>query len=402
MQIGLTIGLSLLLGAFLVPLIGAIADATGRKIPILFISTIITVFLTALTGYVGLITALVLGSLANFFNIIDIDLYDAQLIDIADVKERGRISGFGIAVGYLGTISTLLMGYILMSQIGWGTKEAVQAIFPATAIFYFIFSLPLFFFLRDLPRPKIPFSQILKKALAELKHTLTRMPEMKGLGSFLLASFIYNNGMNTVIIFLSLYATQVIGLSIQSFFFVFAALALGAFFGSLIFGKISDKIGPKKSLTIALVIWILVVIYFLKVASIAAFLNTPFINTFLVQPTNDWFYQFLNIEKFVNPLVLAFILGGMAGGAVLGSVWVGNRHMITKLAPERKIAEIFGIEGLTGKFSGVIGPILFGLIVKLAGPGNEIVGYQNALWSILIFFILGLVILWQIPKEVEV
>lgn len=402
LQIGLAMGLSLLAAALLVPVIGALSDATGRKIPILFVSTVITVGLAALTGYVGLFFALALGFFANLFHSIDVDLYDSQLNDIAPYSQRGRISGFGIAIGYLGTIASLIVAYLIMNQIGWDTKQAVQAIFPATAAFYFIFSLPLFIYLRDRPRPTISFKESIAKAFSELKYTLTKMPEMKGLGSFLLASFIYNNGMNTVIIFLSLYATQIIGLSIQAFFFVFAALAIGSFFGSLAFGKISDRFGPKRSLTGVLILWILVVIYFLNVSRVASWMNTGFINQFLIQPTNNWFSQVLGIDGFVNPLVFAFIVGGIVGGAALGSVWVGNRHMVTRLAPRRKIAEIFGIEGLTQKFSGGVGPVLFGLVVILAGKGNEIVGYQNALWMILIFFVLGLIILWRIPKEVRV
>lgn len=378
LQIGLTMGLSLLAAALLVPFMGALADATGKKIPVLFISTVITVILTALTGYVGLFMALALGFLANLFNILDIDLYDSQLNDIAKFSDRGRVSGFGIAIGYLGTIGSLIMGYFLMSHIGWETAEAIQIIFPATALFYFVFSLPLFIYLHDMPRPKIPFSDSIKKALGELRFTITRMPEMPGLGSFLLASFIYNNGMNTIIIFLSLYATQVIGLSIQTFFFVFGALAIGAFFGSLIFGKFSDVFGPKRPLTVILFVWILVVLYFLNISWIARLIDTP------------------------SSLMVAFIIGGAVGGAALGSVWVGNRHMVTRLAPQHKIAEIFGIEGLTQKFSGFIGPILFGLIVTFAGKGNELVGYQNALWTILFFFVIGLAVLWRIPKDVNV
>ncbi len=399
LQIGLVFGLSLLFAAFTVPLIGAIADASGRKIPILFISTLITVAITTFTGYVGLVAALILGFFANFFNIIDIDLYDALLIEISEDENRGRIAGFGVAVGYLGTLAALFMGYLLMGKIGWGTKEATQAIFPATAIFYFIFSLPIFFAFRDYPRIKKSFKQSFSTALKELKYTLTKMPEMRGLGSFLLSSFIYNNGMNTVILFLSLYATQVIGLSIQEFFFVFAFFAIGSFTGSLTYGRISDKLRPKKSLSGVLIAWVLIVIYFLKINTVASFIGTQTVFNIL-EPINNWFYSIFGIPNFIDPLTIAFLFGGFIGGAAAGSIWVANRHMVTCLAPKHKMAEIFGIEGLTEKFSGLFGPIIFGFIVGMAGPGNELIGYQNALWSILVFFFLGLIILWRIPEDV--
>jgi len=124
LMIGLTFGLSLLTAALIVPLIGAVADATGKKIPLLFIATLITVGLTALTGYVGLTVALVLGFLANVFNIIDVDLYDSQVVEVAAETDRGKVAGLGVAVGYVGTLGALLMGYLIMSRIGWETKAA--------------------------------------------------------------------------------------------------------------------------------------------------------------------------------------------------------------------------------------------------------------------------------------
>lgn len=359
-QVGLAIGLSLLTAGVLVPLVGAIADATGRKMPILFISTVITVILIALTGYAGLAAALILGFLANLFNIIDIDIYDSKLIDIAESEKIGRVSGFGVAMGYVGTIASLAIGYWVMNSIGWEEKSAISAIFITIAIFYFVFSIPLFLFVKDRPSPKTPLKNSLKKAFGELRYTITRMREIRGLGSFLLASFIYNDAMNTVIIFLSLYGTQIIGLSIQEFFFAFALMAVGAFGGSLIAGKISDRIGPKKMISGTLIVWIGIIFYL------------------------------INIKTSI-----AFIIGGIIGGAALGAIWAGNRHMVARLSPPHKISEIFGIEGLTEKFSGVAGPIVFGFLATYAS-------YQTALFSIIIFLITGLVILSKIPQDAEV
>lgn len=356
-QVGLAMGLSLLTAGILVPFIGALADATGKKMPILFISTVITVALIALTGYAGLAVALILGFLANLFNIIDIDIYDSKIIDIAESEKIGRVSGFGVAMGYVGTIASLAIGYWIMNSIGWGEKSAISAIFITTAIFYFVFSLPLFLFVKDKPLPKTPFKNSLKKAVGELKYTITQMREMKGLGSFLLASFIYNDAMNTIIIFLSLYGTQIIGLSIQEFFFVFALMAIGAFGGSLAAGKISDRVGPKKMISSTLIIWIGIIFYLINIKTSAA-----------------------------------FIAGGIIGGAALGAIWTGNRHMIVRLSPGHKIAEIFGIEGLTEKFSGVMGPIVFGFLATY-------VSYQAALFSIVILLIAGFVILRQVPEN---
>jgi UMF1 family MFS transporter len=390
-QIGLSLGLSLLVAALIVPLIGALSDATGKKIPILLVTTAITAGLIAATSFAGLYGALFLGFLANLFNVVDTDLYDSQLVEITREENRGRISGFGAAVGYGGTIASLAMGYLVMSRIGWEKKEAVQAIFQAVAVFYLVFSIPLFLVLKDAASKEISFRESLQKALAEIKYTLTKMREMPGLGNFLIGSFIYNNGLNTIIVFLGLYATTVIGLTLQAFFFVFAALALGSIAGSLLAGLLSDKIGPKKMLIGTLAVWILDTIYFLNLDAAIRFLK-PASQTRTALSINEWFLSVFQIEHFINPPLLAFLVGGMIGGAGLGAVCVGNRHLLSRLAPRHKVAEIFGFMGLSKKFSGVAGSVLFGLIVTHFG------GYSHAILLILLFFLVGLFFLFRVPS----
>ena len=350
-QIGLAMGLSLLAAALFVPLIGAFSDALGRRMPILIISTLITVALIASTGYVGLTAALFLGFLARFFNAIDVDLYDSFIPDLAPPEKRGRLSGWGTGVGYLGAIASLAMGYTVLSYYGFDSLAGIQAIFPATAFFFLLFSLPMFFRVKDRPKKKISFSQAGRKAFKEVKFTLTNIKSMGGLGSFLLSSFIYNDAMHTVIIFLSLFATERIGLSIQDFFGVFAVMALAAFFGSLIFGAISDRFGPKRTLVFLLLIWVGVIVVLLFVTNFGTFL-----------------------------------LAGSLGGAALGGVWTVNRHMVILLSPPHKIAEIFGFEGLTEKVAAVIGPIGFGYLAT-------VYGFTAGLIFVLGLLLLGLFIL---------
>lgn len=352
-QIGLALGLSLLLTALLVPWIGALADAWGRRIPILITSTIITVVLTALTGYVGLWAALGLGFLANFFNTIDLDLYNSYLTDLAPPEKRGRLSGLGTAVGYLGTLGILAVAFLILSQLGFETKVGAQAMFPTVAIFYLLFSLPFFFLIRDRAKTQLPLASAARKAQKEVWRTLTHLGETRGLGPFLLASFIYNDALHTAIIFISLFGTERIGLSIMEFFGAFAIMALAAFAGSLFFGKLSDRFGPKRTLLGILVLWMAVI--------------------GLLISTRD---------------ALTFILAGSLGGAALGGTWTANRHLITRLSPPKKIAEIFGFAGLTEKVAGVLGPIGFGFLATEFG-------YSAGLVYLLIFFVVGFYILWR-------
>ena len=163
--------------------------------------------------------------------------------------------------------------------------------------------------------------------------------------------------MNTVILFLYLYAREQIKLTIINFFYFYALFAVAAIIGSLIFGKISDKIGPKRTLIILVIIWTLIIFLLMKVSNIAT-----------------------------------FIIAGCLGGAALGAVWAVTRPMLVKLSPRKKIAQLFGFQGLTEKFSGVLGPIIFGFVVVRTN-------YQAALFVLLGFFALGLLFLLFVPNK---
>lgn len=357
-QIGLAMGLSVLMAALFVPLIGAISDASGKRMPILIISALLTAIITVLVGYAGLLLALFLGFLANITHLISKDVYDAKMIDIVPRSLLGSLSGFGVGIGYFGTIASLAIGYGLLSYFGWESLSGIRAMFWEVAAFYIIFSLPLFFFVPDIVRPiKVKFLNALKKGLAEIKKTIASLPKFPVFSRFLAASFFYNNGMNTVIIFLALYGREVIGLGIKQFFPVFAAMALSAAIGSFLFGRLSDKFGPVKMIKMALYIWISIIVFLLFITSYTSFL-----------------------------------IAGILGGAVLGAIWTLNRHMITIISPEHKIAELFGFEGLTEKFSGVIGPVIFGYLVITFS-------YDAALVSVIVFFVIGLMLLMPLQKR---
>lgn len=358
-QVGLAMGLSVLAAGLLVPLVGAISDASGRRLPILITTTLLTTVLTILPGYTGLTATLILGALANVTHLMNIDIYDAKMIDIVPRSLFGSLSGLGVALGYMGTIAALAVGYPLLSYFGWEGLAGIQAMFWEAAVFYLLFSLPLFLLVPDKIRPAaITFGQAMRKGLAEIKHTLTNLPRFPVFSRFLLASFCYNNGMNTVIIFLALYGREVIGLGVQQFFPVFALMALAAGAGSILFGRLSDRFGPIKMIKTALLFWIAIIIFLIFITSYASFL-----------------------------------VAGVLGGAALGAIWTLNRHMVAATSPEHKIAEWFGFEGLTEKFSGVIGPVVFGYLVTVSG-------YPAALISMIIFFLVGLALIRTIKYEV--
>lgn len=350
-HIGLVFGIALVLSGIFVPMIGALADAWGRKIPTLLLFTILCTFSTFFVGFSNLPWAIGLAVAATFFYHAALDLYDALIMEISTEKTRGLISGIGVALGYVGAILAIVMAYIIMSAAGWDSRAGVVAIFPATALFFLFFAGISFGLMKEKKRKPMRLGQGLSKAFKEIKTTITKIRKFKKLFLFLLASFLYTDGMNIAIIFFYLFAREQIGVGMQAFFFIFAANALAAGIGALLVGKVTDRVGPKKTLVLGQLVWMATIVILMFADSITT-----------------------------------FIIGAALGSLALGGVWTATRPMLIKLAPKHKVAELLGFQGLTEKFSGGIGPVLFGGAVVLWG-------YRTALFIPLSFFILALIIL---------
>jgi len=349
-HVGLVMSISMLLAGLLVPLLGAVADITQRKKLLLFIFTVLCCIFTFFTGFFNLITVLLFGLLANLFYHACLDVYDSMLVNISTQKNIGRVSGIGTAVGYLGTIFSVIIAYIIGFFYGYETILGIKIIFILTALLFFGFSVFTFFLIKRKSKTKITCSHI-KEASSRVLHTLKNIKKYKSVWLFLLASFLYMDAANTAIIFLYLYARDQIGLSLVQFLPLYAVMATAAGIGSLIFGKITDKLGHKKTLIMVLIAWIAIV-----------------------------------LMLYIKTNLTTFIIVGILGGALLGAIWTVTRPLLVQLAPKHKIAELFGYQGLTEKFSGVIGPVLFGYIAVTFG-------FNQALLVVIIFFLSGLFVL---------
>ena len=351
-HVGLIFSISMFLAALIVPTLGAIADITKRKKLLLFIFTLICCIFTFFTGFAGLVLALILGLLANFFYHAGLDVYDAMLIDISTQKNIGRVSGIGIGIGYIGTILAIFVSFIIGRFYDLESIEGIRIIFIIVAILFLSISMITFLFYKE------PFQ---KKKKIKLKHiplafkrvisSIKEIKKFKYLWIFLLASFLYSDAANTAIIFLYLYGRDQIGLTVQQFLPLYLVMALVAMLGAFIFGKITDTVGHKKTLMFLLFGWITII-------SIMYFKTT----------------------------YATFLLTGILGGAFLGGTWTVTRPLLVSLAPKQKISELFGYQGLTEKFGGMIGPVTFGAVASLFG-------FRQALLIVISLFILGAITL---------
>lgn len=357
LSIGLTIGISLLIAAMLAPFIGAYSDATRRRNIIVGVSVVVTVLAILGTAYLSLIPALIAAGIASASQRIAKDIYNAKMTEVTKPQYYGFLSGFGFALGYTGSIAALLVAFVLLQINGWENLAGIQAVFLQSAVWLIVFSLPMLLFSPDLKVKTVGNMQaVYKRSLQDLKKTVKRLPERVALLRFFIASFFYGNAMNTIIIFLGLFGSQNIGLSLKELFPALGLMALTSAIGALGAGKISDLLGPITVLRSVLLAWLAVVLIMIQ------------------------------IETYVGFLVV----GGL-GGVLFGAVWVLGRHAISVIAGKEEIAKLYSLSGIAEKLAGVVGPIVFGLLATVSG-------YTAALISVLVFFSLGFMIL---PRTFE-
>jgi len=360
LQIGLVFGVSMLLVAFVVPILGAISDKIKRRIPFIAFFTIVCCIFTFIIAFVGLYPALLFGLAANFCYHAALAMYHAILPRISTKGNIGKVSGIGVAMGYIGTIVSLIIAYPILKVIGWETLVGTKAMLLTTATLFFLFSLIIFFLIKEekYAKPHLIKEHVIS-SLKDAKNALPKLKIQKGLIPFLFSLLFYNDAINAVIIFLFLFGREVIGLSVQKFFFIYAIFAVAAAISSFFSGFIVDKIGAKKVLISAGFLWIFVIVLLLKISNLSS-----------------------------------FVAIGSIGGIALGMTATASRPKLIELAPKDKIAEYFGFFELADKFSGVFGPIIFGYLAF-------IYGYPIALISLIVFFAVGLVFLYKVPDFKE-
>ena len=359
---GFSISLSMLLVALISPVLGAAADYSGKRKRFLLFFTLASVIATALLSFSGpglAAAAIILFIVANMGFEGGLVFYDAYLKELASPKSIGRVSGYGFAMGYLGALCILLLVQPLLGKgIVLSNISNVQMSFFVAAIFFALFAAPLFLVLRDEKkddRPAISFAAIIS-SVREVKYTVQHIMSYPDLARFLLAYFFYNDAILTVIAFSSIYAQNTLGFTTGELIKFFMLVQTTAIAGSVIFGFVTDKIGPKKTIVITLMIWFVVIF-----AAIFADSKELFFYT------------------------------GMLAGMSMGSSQAASRSMMALLTPREHVTEFFGFyDGTFGKASAVVGPLVFGVVSAQAGS------QKAALASLLLFFTLGLLLMTRV------
>jgi UMF1 family MFS transporter len=356
---GVNGSVSLVIVALLSPVLGAAADLSGKRKKFLVISALLCIFLTAQLAWVG--SGMVFWGMAIFIgaNIAYQTgqvFYNAFLPDLAAPDEVGRLSGFGWAAAYAGGIAMLLLSIPFLQS---GAPENARLVFLMTALFYLFFSLPAFFFLGAGTKRAVAQTPaaLFSAGLRQVKKTLGRLGEYRQLTRFLLAYFVYMEGVSTISFYASIYAQDTLGFTLPELVQFYLALQTIGVAGAIGFGYLSDRIGPRKSLILLLSLWTLVGLGAAAATSKAVF----------------WVVSSL-------------------GALCLASVGAVSRSMIALMVEPSQQTEIFGFYGISGKFSSAVGPLLFGVISHLSGS------QRLAMLAVGLLFIVGLALLIRVEE----
>jgi len=348
-------GISMFIVAIISPFLGAIADHSAGKKRFLLFFTLLCILSTAGLYFIGsgdIVEGLILFILANIGFEAGLVFYDSFLPEISDEKNYGRTSGFGFAMGYIGSFASLVIIYPLV------TNDLVKYSFPASALFFLVFSMPLFLFLPDTKKYVERTKSYFKIGLERIVFTITHLKNYKNLALFLVAFFFYIEGVNTAIYFSGNYAKSTLNFSFTELTLFFMIAQTTAVAGSIIFGVIADSIGQKKTIYITLIIWFIVIF----TASVIQ-------------------------SKF------GFFIVGCIAGLGMGSTQSVSRSLMSKLTPPDKKTEFFGFYSFFGKSSAIFGPLVFGFISWQTGS------QRIAILSMGLFFTVGMILLSKVKEH---
>jgi MFS transporter, UMF1 family len=386
--------------AVMSPVLGAIADAAGRRKPwIAGFGAVLVVASCALwigrpgdPGVVApLLAAVALASIgAEFATVFN----NAMMPTLVPPERIGRLSGTGWATGYVGGIVSLLivLGLLAANPETGRTLLGLKPLFgldpashqgdraagPLTGLWFIVFVTPMFLFTPDYPARR-PVREALREGLSELKQSIRRLPQQTSLAAFLLANMIYTDGLVSLFAFGGIYAAGTFGwhtIQIGTFGII---LAIAGTFGAWFGGKLDDLIGPKRVIAASMLVLL---------TAVAAIL--------LVDKDSVLFIEVAPPQSgallFSSAAERAYLVLGCLIGAAGGPLQAASRTLLIRLAPKDRIAQYFGLFALTGKVTSFIGPLLIGVITAVTAS-------QKAGMAVLVvFFVTGLALLMRVRE----
>ena len=399
-----------LLVVIAIPVLGAVSDIRRRRKPWVMGFTVASCLATAAIGVFGqrlpLVGSEVLGAatvpagwhaqsgqlfwvlaafaVANFAYQAAMPFYNAMMPELVPLEEQGRLSGFGTALGYVGSIAGVLLvvpfynGKLpLIGALGAGTMHALRAAFPFTAhagrvstfvptgVMFLLFSLPLFIVCRDHNAAPRGTRVDWKRAFHDVAATIRDAKQHPGTLRFIITSFVYQDAIGTIVGFMTLYAVKAVGFAKGAEITLFLVLTIPAIFGSYIFGLLVDRIGAKRSLSWTLLLWIVL---------LGAMIAVP-------SKTGFW-------------------IVGLMIGLNFGGVPTAERPVLLGLVPDEEAGRYFSLMLLSARAAAIAGPLIWGLTVDSLEPRlGTAIAYRAAVVSVALMFVIALILLRGVPDK---
>jgi UMF1 family MFS transporter len=359
-----TTTIALVLVALLGPILGAMADFSGAKKRFMSIFVIVGVTGTALLYLVKsgdwLMASVfyIIGSIgfagANVF-------YDSLLPHIAHEDEIDQVSSRGYAMGYAGGGILLTINLVMiMFSPDHLTELMTRLSFLTVSIWWLVFTIPLWRNVKEPPRrilaSEIGFNPV-KASFSRLSSTFKEIKKYKELSKFIVAFWLYNNGIGTIIFMATIYGTE-LGFSSTTTIGTLLMVQFVAIPFAFLFGWLAKKIGTKRSILLSLVMYTLIAIG----------------GYFLYREIHFW-------------------LLGFAVATVQGGSQALSRSLFGRMMPKSKSAEFYSFFSVSEKIAGTVGPLLFGVVSRIMG------GSRLSIVSLIIFFSLGGLLLWRVKEK---
>ncbi|MFL5681622.1 MAG: MFS transporter, partial [Chloroflexota bacterium] len=247
--LAVSVAVSVGINAIVSPILGALSDRGGRRMPFLLLFTVQCIAATFFIATVAPVLGLVLFVIANFSYQAALIYYDATLRTVSNAESRGRLSGIGTAIGYCGTVAVGLTIFLL--------DVPVVDRFRLAALFSAVCASPIFVFDREPRRADEPpmAARDVIESFGQLRLTIQHARTVPGLGRFLLGRFFYSDAVNTVIVVMSVVTTEALGVSDRDANTILLGLTIVAIAMSFVWGAMCDRIGPKRTLLVVLGSW---------------------------------------------------------------------------------------------------------------------------------------------------
>ena len=385
---GYGIGAAGLLIALASPVLGAIADKAGRRMAFIWLFSLMYVL-----GAWGIwwsapgdfniwwvMFAFCVGLIGMEFAT---TFTNAMMPDLAPPGELGRVSGSGWAFGYAGGVVALIIMLVFLAEspttgktlvgldplfgLDPAAREGTRAVGPLTAIWFAVFMIPFFLWVREAKRPGIGIIAAARGAVPETLATIRALPQTRSLLAYLVSSTFYRDALNGMYTFGGIYAAGVLGWAVTDVgvFGILAAItgAVFAWWG----GKADSRFGPKPVIAVSVIGLTLVCIGIVYVGRDAVF-GMPV------------------AEGSRLPDIAFYVLGCLigAGGGVLQSA---SRTMMVRQADPAKMTESFGLYALSGKAMSWLAPLSIGVTTQITGS------QQLGIVPLIVLFVIGLILL---------